>query len=275
MSFSQPVLIKTPCITVEKLILSMNQEMHRNSATTSVIYVDSGRVFIVIRCTTYSLSHGETMIIPQMEYRLISADNERGACLDVLELSDFQYTGMGSDQWPFLENEALVQDSVSIESIGNTIKQITMEYHDKQFGFEQSLVRLTEYLLILLQRFFTRHMEETMDPRPLLTEIKSYIDKNYDKNLTLNGLSEVFYASPFHISHLFKNEYAISPIQYLIHARIKAASELLIHTSLTVSEISNAVGYSNVNYFHILFKRFTGLSPGKFRTTGRKKHNKL
>lgn len=103
------------------------------------------------------------------------------------------------------------------------------------------------------------------EPASLLSGIKEYIENNYEKNITLSSLSDTFFVSPFHIAHLFKEKFDISPIQYLIKTRIKIASELLIQTGYTVFEISNLVGYPNANYFNIIFKRFTGMSPGKYR----------
>ena len=65
--------------------------------------------------------------------------------------------------------------------------------------------KLTEYLLILLQRKLMDN-DVSAEPASLLSGIKEYIENNYEKNITLSSLSDVFFVSPFHIAHLFKEK---------------------------------------------------------------------
>ncbi|MHB8061556.1 MAG: helix-turn-helix transcriptional regulator, partial [Ruminiclostridium sp.] len=100
---------------------------------------------------------------------------------------------------------------------------------------------------------------------PISYKVKMYIEENFQKDLSLNDLSDIVYVSPYHLAHTFKDEMGVSPIQYLINCRIEAAKKLLQNSSKSVVEIASQVGYSNANYFNILFKKATGKSPGKFR----------
>lgn len=55
--------------------------------------------------------------------------------------------------------------------------------------------------------------------------------------------------------------------EYLLIYRMKIASKLLLDTSLTIQDIANKVGYSDVFTFTKAFKRHTGKSPSTYRHT--------
>lgn len=105
-----------------------------------------------------------------------------------------------------------------------------------------------------------------------LTEnVKKYIYENYNKEITLTTLAQSVFVSNYYLAHKFKEDMGISPIQFLINHRISKARELLLETDKTISEISSLIGYENVNYFNLLFKKVMGINPGKYRKQFRAK----
>ena len=94
-------------------------------------------------------------------------------------------------------------------------------------------------------------------------------NENYAKNISLKNIADELYISPDYLSHVFKNETGISPINYVITKRIGEAKKLLMTTDKNVQEISMEVGYENTNYFSLLFKKTTTLSPSTFRKKNR------
>ena len=77
------------------------------------------------------------------------------------------------------------------------------------------------------------------------------------------------YISPSHISHLFKEETGQSPINYLIKCRIEESKNLLVTTQKSIKEIAYSVGYGNISYFNALFKKYTGMTPGTYRSSNK------
>lgn len=96
-------------------------------------------------------------------------------------------------------------------------------------------------------------------------QIKKFIDQNYNKNLTLETLSEVVYVSKHHLAHIFKNEIGVPPITYLITKRMDEAKRLLSDSDMSISDISRVIGYESPNYFSQLFKKIVGVSPLYYR----------
>lgn len=104
-------------------------------------------------------------------------------------------------------------------------------------------------------------------------DLAMIFEKNYQQDLRINELAESFHYSRNHLYSIFKNEYGISPQDYLINLRIEKAKQLLSRedVSLTVKEVAYAVGFRDQLYFSKLFKKKMGVSPMEFRNE-RKKH---
>lgn len=96
---------------------------------------------------------------------------------------------------------------------------------------------------------------------PLVFQIKSYIKKNLSEKITLASISEHTFFSPVHCENVFKRETGYSIIDYVLNERIRAAKTLLTEGSLSLTKISELVGFSDYNYFSRVFKQRTGVSP--------------
>jgi len=68
-----------------------------------------------------------------------------------------------------------------------------------------------------------------------------------------------------YLGQIFKDRTGISISNYLNNLRIKEATRLLIDSTMKIYEISDAIGYSDQNYFSAIFKRYTGVSPREYR----------
>ncbi len=100
----------------------------------------------------------------------------------------------------------------------------------------------------------------------LVTQAIRYIHEHYELPLTIDSLAATLECSPRHLARLFRNSnIGQSPSDYLIRFRIQKASELLIHTELTLQDIAMNVGYQDGYYFSRMFKKYKGLSPIRYR----------
>lgn len=95
-------------------------------------------------------------------------------------------------------------------------------------------------------------------------KIRHFIDNNFDKQVTLELLSEIRFTSKFHLLRLFKKYYGQTINQYLIEKRIEKAKELLQNGN-SVTETCFDVGYESPSSFCTLFKFRVGLTPTNFK----------
>lgn len=104
------------------------------------------------------------------------------------------------------------------------------------------------------------------DPKhQLVKAVKDYIDEHYTEQLSLQTVSAHFYINKEYLAKLFKETYGFTVNSYISIVRVTRAKEMLRFTDKTISEISYAVGYSDVNYFSRAFKRVEGISPKAYR----------
>jgi len=68
-----------------------------------------------------------------------------------------------------------------------------------------------------------------------------------------------------YLSSLFSESEGITIAQYIIHQKIERVKELLVYDELTLSEIADLMGYSNVAYLSNQFKKVTGVTPSQFK----------
>lgn len=95
--------------------------------------------------------------------------------------------------------------------------------------------------------------------------ILTYIQKNYSAIITLEELSHRFFLSKNQIIRVFRKRTGYTPYEYIKQYRLTKACELLVGTSLQVSEIGARVGYSNNSHFAAQFRGLYGMTPSEYR----------
>ena len=100
----------------------------------------------------------------------------------------------------------------------------------------------------------------------LIARSVQMIDENIgQEEFGVNDISEALHVSPGYFSRLFKRQMGLTCIEYITGKRIERAKQLLEHTNIKHQAIAQAVGYSNVYYFSMQFKKHTGETPGQYR----------
>lgn len=106
---------------------------------------------------------------------------------------------------------------------------------------------------------------ETIKNLDKLSEINSYIQKNYEGPLTLQSAANHFNYNPSYFSRFYKRFMGISFIDYLTSVRLNAAYSLLQETDMRVIDIANTCGFGNVKSFYLAFKKQFNFSPQQYR----------
>jgi len=99
----------------------------------------------------------------------------------------------------------------------------------------------------------------------VLNDVLYYVDHNYTDNITLENIAPLFGYNSSYLGKIFTKKMGISFNTYVEHVRLDRSKELLLREDLKVYAIAEQVGYRNVDYFHIKFKKYTGMSPAEFR----------
>ena len=102
-----------------------------------------------------------------------------------------------------------------------------------------------------------------------LTAMIGYVQKNYPNKILLKDISSSGNCCKTKCTSLFQKYLNTSPMVYLNCYRLEKSVFLLRNTTMSITEIAYACGFSNSSYFCELFHKYYNTTPGKFRTNNR------
>ena len=99
----------------------------------------------------------------------------------------------------------------------------------------------------------------------IVSELIKYTKENYQEELTLKKVGELFNYNSAYLGKKFRKETGENYLSFLDHVRMEKASDILQHSNFMVYEVAEMVGYSNSDYFYKKFKQHFNVSPNEFR----------
>ena len=97
--------------------------------------------------------------------------------------------------------------------------------------------------------------------------VLQYIHDHLTERIPVDTLSKKAYLSRNIFFRWFREQFGITPLEYITRERLKLARQLLADEKNTVSQVSCQCGFSDVNYFVRTFKRSEGLTPGAYQAS--------
>ena len=132
---------------------------------------------------------------------------------------------------------------------------------------EATVRTLIEPLAAMLALLFINKTEEAAPSGDgyVYGHIVSYLHNHIGERILLSDIAEFCHYSPSFITRLFKSRSGMTINEYLQDIRMKKARDLLLKTDMQISEISEACGFSDTNYFIACFSERYGTPPKRFR----------
>ena len=147
--------------------------------------------------------------------------------------------------------------------IGTLLSEMVEEYEHRQLGSNEIFRCHLKEILILTLRMLAQPEKNHSDS--IINEVILYADKHYQEHLTLQAFCQDKHYNLSYISRRFKEETGIIFREYVQKTRIEKCCELLTGSDMTVSEIAQAVGYEDMQFFHSVFKRMLHMTPKEYR----------
>lgn len=101
-------------------------------------------------------------------------------------------------------------------------------------------------------------------PRPEVLRATKLLENDLRRRWNVNDLAGEVLLSSSQLTRLFQQHLGVSPASYLANMRGDRMAEILLTTSLSVSEAANLVGWRNTSTGSRAFKRRFGVSPRDF-----------
>ena len=157
--------------------------------------------------------------------------------------------------------------------ISSCIRNILREMELKNTGYEDICQAYMEILIIRLMRSTSLSVQsepQAISGNRQCAAVRQYIDLHFKEPLTLEQLADEAHMNKYYLSHAFKREYGVSPINYMITRRVEESKYLLAETDLPMSQISQLLGFSSLSYFSQVFRRSQNISPMEYRKNTRR-----
>jgi AraC family transcriptional activator of pobA len=152
-------------------------------------------------------------------------------------------------------------------SIATVIAGIFDEFTKREFGRAQALRGLCGLLTAEVARAIAR---ETASPEAtgsagLVARFQALIDARYLDHWSVAAYARALSVTPTHLTRLARTATGQSASQLIQDRLIREARRHLVYTSLPISAIAYALGFSDPAYFSRVFAAATGQSPRAFR----------
>ena len=151
-------------------------------------------------------------------------------------------------------------------TVRRLIETMEQEYTSKQTGYMELLrCYLTQVLVHAVRAW--EIAEQQYIPHKAVVTITNRLRTNYANPPSLEVLSRAVGYTPQYLSALFCRETGMNIQEFLQRLRVQEACRLLGQKNRSLSDISQAVGYTSPKHFARVFRRYKGCSPTEFRKT--------
>lgn len=133
--------------------------------------------------------------------------------------------------------------------------------------YDEILHRRLEHVLILLTRRVDDAAETAGDENlpPTFAAAVDYINLHFNEDVSIRTLSRTLNTSESQLSHAFKRYLGMGVHQFALECRISHAKHLLTTTTMPISQVSEACGFTVSSHFSSAFKKLAKISPSEFR----------
>jgi AraC-like DNA-binding protein len=129
------------------------------------------------------------------------------------------------------------------------------------FTLQELLVRLMQtQARTLIFQDYARHLTTHR-----FAAVVQHIKEHLADNLSVEKLSALACMSKATFFRVFKREFGLTPVEYIVRERLAEAKRLLRQPLTTVADVCVRAGFNNLSYFQALFKKHEGLTPGAYK----------
>lgn len=160
-------------------------------------------------------------------------------------------------------------------AILNYLETIFLLSNEKSYGYELEMRNYLSNIWLDLVRELKEDIKDytsvaSYDEERVKLSMK-YIHKHYTENILLDDIAIEARISKSECCRSFKRVLKVTPFEYLMEYRILKASDKLLKTKESVSNVAYDVGFNGTSYFGKVFKKYMNCTPTEYRNKYLKK----
>ena len=217
-----------------------------------------GDVFSVQIGEQHSYEHGRDLVL----YNLFLKPEFLARYPELHELPGWQRFFGERSRVP----ETIIHFPASMRHWGSlSLDRAVAESQRKQPGFLTIMTaQILDFLATALRSPETAR-PEVHEERFCILQSIAMMEENPERRFTLEQLAKISRMSVPAYTQKFRSALGLSPMKYLLKARLFQVQHLLASTELSISEIAALTGFCSANYLIKLFHRELGITPSQFR----------
>ena len=229
----------------------------------------------------YQFLYDEEIITIDIFYRVAekSKDNFAEELQAYIEIGDFDSIHqIVEERFDYYKVNLLKESDVKIIVIHNMIllqNLLDKRYEQKKnelpnFQELSKQIKDAESIVELKQAVidYSRQVSEIVGSSGIdnvVMRMHAYMEKNYDKDIKLEMIAKMLNYNSAYLGKIYKKQMGKSFNNVLDSIRIENAKRLLATTDMKVYQVSEQIGYSNIDYFFSKFKHYVGITPKEFK----------
>ena len=251
-----------------------------------MLYTLSGQFLLYVNGHYQEFAEGDFVLINSMDVHQIEALSEDGGAYIVVRfLPELIYDGTMQNHFelkyllPFITENTHIEKILSSgilndrhSVIPDLMSGILEEWEERSYGYELAIKNHISSIYLWLLRYWHSLQTDSdifdfqnQDLKKQLSPALTHMLTHYEKPLRATDMAALCHLSYSYFSRSFNRLMQMSFNDYLNMVRIREAEKLLISSTLSITEISAAVGFCTTSYFIKLFKEQMHVSPKQYR----------
>ena len=258
----------------------VNSRSHANSM--EIVEVTSGTVMVQIGTELVAAGEGDFLYVPpSMTFSVDAASVFASVRGMIFDTSIIEENLENFDSEVFYMFYVQSKNRVTVFGTDHPVNPILKrfmkesydEYTEKEICYKLPIRANIYHMMTSLLRYYCGSKNEldrmiyhnVLRLRPVIT----YIDEHFREKIYIEELSAMINVSPDYFTKMFKESIGKTPIDYINGMRVNSAMELLCTSEMSMTEIADAIGFCNPNYFHKIFKQYMLTSPLAYRKSAK------
>lgn len=192
------------------------------------------------------------------------------SCNPIINRANIYYMMYLKEEWCRGIQQSISQDIKNFKVFPKDIIQDDNLYDEFKILCEILMSEITylekeDILIEFFSKFFGQNLEDSEEQTEdkVFEDIKQYLNDNFQQNISLTDLSNIFNLNSFYIIRLFKTNLNITPHAYLINIKINKAKELL-KAKYSIVDTALECGFVDQSHMHRNFLKLVASTPKEY-----------
>ena len=237
-----------------------------------LIYVIDGCIYVTEGDTDYEVNAGKLLILKNGVHHFGKKKIQKGTKWIFVHFrisADCNASPFYPDASPLGAYDATAESILTLPKFLDSVSarfekelKTFIEYAQSDDAYKKWFINQRLFLLLSSLAVSAQGFSNNLT---LSDRICRYLSDNIGVPFNSENIEKRFYLSYKYMAHLFKKEKGVTMQQYHNSVRMDEACRLLCSTLMSIGEIADKLGFSDVLYFSRCFRNYTGKSPSAYR----------